>query len=118
MPTAPLRPCTTPGCPELTNRSRCPTHRLQVERTYDRRRGTAHQRGYDRRWQKYRAWYLAHHPWCQHPGCGVMATDVDHVDGLGPKGPRGYDPANCRGLCHPHHSERTARDQPGGFNKR
>ena len=45
--------------------------------------------------------------------CGGRATDVDHIDGLGPLGPRGYDPGNCRALCHSCHSWRTARDQSG-----
>ena len=48
--------------------------------------------------------------------CDAPATDVDHIDGLGPQGPAGHDPANLRGYCHPHHSARTARDQPGGWH--
>jgi hypothetical protein len=47
----------------------------------------------------------------------ARATDVDHIDGRGPKGPRGHDWSNLRALCHSHHSKRTARDQPGGFSK-
>jgi len=47
---------------------------------------------------------------------GGRATDVDHIDGLGPNGPRGHDWSNLRALCHSHHSQRTARDQPGGWH--
>lgn len=39
----PLTVCTEPGCPELTDRTRCPAHRRQRERA----RGTRQQRGYD-----------------------------------------------------------------------
>lgn len=46
-----------------------------------------------------------------------MASDVDHIDGLGPLGPRGHDPDNLRSMCHPCHSKRTAADQPGGWNR-
>jgi ribose 1,5-bisphosphokinase PhnN len=49
-------------------------------------------------------------------GCVAKATDVDHIDGEGPLGPRGHDWTNLRALCHSHHSKRTARDQPGGFS--
>jgi 5-methylcytosine-specific restriction enzyme A len=45
-------------------------------------RGTAHQRGYDRRWQKARAAYLLEHPlcaYCRHMGKVRAATVVDHV---------------------------------------
>lgn len=61
--------------------------------------------------------YLLAHPICEDPvGCIEPATDVDHIDGLGPNGPRGHDWDNLRSSCHSHHSKRTARDQPGGWN--
>ena len=62
-----------------------------------------------------RAAFLAAHPFCCVQGCGELAAEVDHIDGLGPRGPRGYDPANLRAMCKSHHSQRTARDQPGGW---
>lgn len=74
------------------------------------------QRGYDNRWRKTRARHLAAHPDCEQ--CGAPATDVDHIDGLGPLGPAGHEPSNLRSLCHSHHSQRTARDQPAGSLKR
>ncbi|WP_231332648.1 HNH endonuclease signature motif containing protein [Actinomadura graeca] len=57
--------------------------------------------------------FLRANPWCGR--CGELAVEVDHIDGLGPRGPRGYDPGNLRSLCKPCHSARTARDQPGGW---
>jgi hypothetical protein len=56
MPSAPLRPCTTPGCPELVASGSCPAHARQQEQ----RRGTAHARGYTYRdWQPFRRRFLA-----------------------------------------------------------
>jgi 5-methylcytosine-specific restriction protein A len=104
--------CSTAGCPNLTDRGRCPVHR----RAADAQRPNSTARGYDHRWAATRAAYLAAHPWCSHPGCPLPATDVHHVDGLGPNGPAGHTWPNLAGFCRAHHSQRTARDQPGGFN--
>lgn len=106
------RICPEPGCPTFTTGGRCARHQALGEKS----RGTARQRGYTARWERFRRHYLRRHPQCV--SCGSTATDVDHVDGLGPLGPRGYDPANLRALCHPCHSARTAVDQPGGWNAR
>ncbi len=108
-------------CPALVSTGRCDT----CKRTADRARGTRHERGYNALWERTRAAYLKDHPVCECDDCAALpyeqrplATDVDHVDGLGPNGPRGHDPANLRALLHAHHSRRTARDQPGGWNAR
>ena len=112
------KPCSSLGCPELAPQGqrdgRCDGCRGVAER----RRGSAAERGYDATWRKVRADYLEQHPLCSTEHCLRLATDVDHIDGLGPHGPRGYDWSNLRALCHPHHSERTARDQPGGWHAR
>lgn len=101
-------------CPELVQTGRCPRCTTAAEQ----RRGTARQRGYDARWQRTQAAHLRKHPLCVEPGCLRPATDVDHIDGLGPLGPRGHDPGNLRSYCHSHHSKRTAVDQPGGWHAR
>ncbi len=112
-----LRICVEPGCPELTDSTRCERHRKAKRRAQDRRRPTANARGYDARWQRTRAEHLRLHPMCMDPeGCIQPATDVDHIDGLGPLGPRGHDHENLRSLCAHHHHVRTAKDQPGGWN--
>jgi 5-methylcytosine-specific restriction protein A len=115
MPRA-MKVCSTPGCPDLVPQGtgRCPTHTTQA----DRARGTATQRGYGHQWGRTRQAYLTAHPFCAVQGCHTWATDVDHIDGLGPRGPRGHDWSNLRSLCHSHHSKRTAIDQPGGWNDR
>ena len=103
----------------------CQTHHDQAEREYDARRPSATARGYDARWRATRRQYLETHVYCESDDCRqlpewqrAVATDVDHIDGLGPKGQRGHDPDNLRALCHSCHSKRTAADQPGGWNHR
>lgn len=116
MPRPPLtRPCRIPRCPhDAEPRSAlCTQHRNEQRRTADSTRPNAATRGYDARWQNTRTAYLTEHPRCQWPGCHRPATDVDHLDGLGPLAPRGHDWTNLRGLCHSHHSTRTNADHGG-----
>lgn len=108
-----LHVCAEPGCPELSQSARCAAHSRKPDA-----RPTAAARGYDSRWRRTRSAHLRLHSTCSEPGCLQPATDVDHVDGQGPLGPRGHDPGNLRSYCHAHHSQRTARDQPGGWNQR
>ena len=42
-----LRPCSTPGCPELTSGGPCEQHRRARQREHDERRGSSRDRGYD-----------------------------------------------------------------------
>jgi 5-methylcytosine-specific restriction protein A len=113
-----VKVCAEPGCPTLTKQTRCERHRKAKRRQEDKRRPNARQRGYDERWQRTRAAFIATHPICQWPdGCLAPATDVHHLDGQGPNGDKGHDWANLQGLCHKHHSTTTARAQPGGFNQ-
>jgi hypothetical protein len=42
-----LRPCSSPGCPELTPGGPCEQHRRARQRRHDERRGTSTERGYD-----------------------------------------------------------------------
>lgn len=110
-----LSVCSTPDCPNTTERGQCRVCR----RRSDRRRPSSHQRGYDHRWSVTRARYLAEHPVCEDPeGCTLLATDVHHRDGQGPSGLHGHDPVNLEALCHSHHSRRTTVEQPGGWAAR
>ncbi len=61
---------------------------------------------------------LSRDPVCKHVengiGCQRLSTDVDHIidaEVFVAQGGDFYDPDNLRGLCHSHHSRRTARDQ-------
>jgi 5-methylcytosine-specific restriction protein A len=124
------QPCGRHGCPQLLERGaahpgcplelgdNCPSDPTARRRKADKRRPTAAARGYDARWRRTRARKLKLTPHCEQPGCTKPATEVDHIDGLGPLGPHGHDLDNLRSLCKPHHAQRTARDQPGGWNAR
>ena len=105
--------CAEPGCPSLTQTTRCDRHRKERRRTQDKHRPSASERGYDRKWARTRRAYLKRFPHCQATGCTEPAVDVHHLDGEGPKGPRGHDWTNLQGLCHSHHSRITM--QRGGI---
>jgi 5-methylcytosine-specific restriction protein A len=110
MPRKPPSPCTVPGCSAVVERGRCAEHRRQR----DRARGTPTERGYGARWQRTSARYLRRHPWCAWPGCTAPATQTDHVVRrrvLVAQGVTNPDSdEHLQGLCHPHHSEKTARE--------
>jgi 5-methylcytosine-specific restriction endonuclease McrA len=42
-----LRPCSAPGCPELTAGGLCESHRRARQQQHDEHRGTSSERGYD-----------------------------------------------------------------------
>ena len=97
--------CSFPNCPEFVQGStRCPEHTV----IRPDNRASASQRGYDGKWAKFAKNYLKKFPWCSVINCDRPATDVDHIDNLGPLGPQGHDESNLRGLCHQHHSSKTA----------
>lgn len=62
------------------------------------------------KWRKTRLAYLATHPYCfvcAHIGFKVKATQVDHKRTLATGGAP-FDFANLQGMCHTHHSQKTA----------
>lgn len=114
MPRRPARPCRALGCPALVDGGGyCPTHKRDEARRYDAERGTAHERGYTARWRRARARYLWEHPLCvecEREGRVEPARDVDHIIPVsGPNDPLFWDESNWQGLCHSHHSTKTAK---------
>ena len=113
-----------PGCNQQTDGGYCGKHKRR-----ERPRETAARRGYDRRWRRFREWYLAQNPLCK--ACGaktpplfVGATDVDHVVPLACGGPQ-YELSNLQPLCKRCHGQKSRqqtanrkiinpRPQPGG----
>jgi 5-methylcytosine-specific restriction protein A len=105
MPIAPPHLC---KCGKIVS-GLCPCRRNK-----DKDRPTSCSRGYDATWQKFRRWFLAHHPLCadcQENGLIVRARDVHHVLKLADRPDLRLDPSNCRGLCTPCHSARTVRGE-------
>lgn len=113
--------CPTPGCPTLTASGRCADCAAKAGRD----RGSARAKGYDSRWERTREAYLRANPYCECDDCMALpallrpvANEVNHIDGLGPLGPRGHDWSNLQAMTKAHHSKHTAREQPGGWNDR
>lgn len=107
MPYAAPKPCSHPGCRALVRgRGPCPEHKRKRERE----RGSAHQRGYDSRWRRYRLGFLARHPLCvecEQGGRVEPATVVDHKKDH--KGDQAlfWDESNHQALCKRCHDKRV-----------
>lgn len=112
MPKAQLRICAYPGCGALTRGRYCGAHQeageaeaRQRDRQADARRGSARERGYSSRWDRYSRAYLAQpgHQLCAlhlDEGCAIVAQCVDHIDPpTSPADPRFWDPANHQPAC-------------------
>ena len=112
MPRRAGRSCTRPGCRGVVHDgvcSVCGPLRREPAREHDARRGTAHERGYDRRWQRLRATVLATSPLCaecQRQGHITPATDVHHRVAKRAGGEDALE--NLEPLCHSCHSRVTA----------
>ena len=123
MPYAAPTLCTSQGCPNLVTSGRCPEHTADARKESDKRRTRSNT--YDSRWRAASKAYLLTRPFCESDRCRALpparrpwATEVDHVDGLGPGGPRGYDETNWRALCRSCHSSKTASSDGGFGNPR
>lgn len=98
--TMPKRPPTLAVKPGAV---RAPDHRPSPSR-----------RGYERGWQRIRAWHLAHYPLCEDcKECDVIteATEVDHVERLRDSGDHSAE--NLRSLCKSCHSKKTVKCDGG-----
>jgi len=90
----------------------------QQTKQYDKRRGSAAERGYDTRWQKFVKW-LKQQP--EHVLCGMCEqapTELfDHVEAIGgPNDPLLYELSNILGECKACHNRKTILCD-GGFGK-
>lgn len=119
MPYKPKRPCSHPGCPELTDTRFCVAHAKQEARRYERyQRDPAVKKRYGRTWKRIRDRYITSHPLCKQclaRGMSVLAEEVHHMKPLSQGGTNEF--ANLMALCTPCHSEITAREG-GRWNKK
>ncbi len=80
----------------------------------DRGRPSAARRGYGSTWQRLRTLALHRDPICQDESdCTQPSTDVDHIVSLARGGTN--ELTNLQGLCHSHHSQKTNREDGGGW---
>lgn len=123
MPSAPLKPCSYPGCSALVNVGRCAAHQSERRKQQDAQRGNANERGYDWRWREYRKGFLRLHPLCECDECQggklrtLRATVIDHT--IPHRGDRElfWDENNHRAMSKPCHDRKTALED-GGFGRR
>jgi 5-methylcytosine-specific restriction protein A len=66
-------------------------------------------------WRRFRAWVLRSRPICEVPGCGIAATNVDHIISRR-HGGADFDPANVQAMCASCHSAKTVM-RDGGFGR-
>jgi len=116
MPTRAGTPCRHRTCTGVVQNgvcSQCGGQRTAKDRAYDKRRGTAAQRGYDATWQRLRRMKLAREPLCydcmEGGGWVRLATEVHHIIALRDGGQNTF--ANLMSLCKSHHSQRTGRGE-------
>lgn len=116
MPTAPLRPCSQAGCPNLVTKGRCQSCGGEVS-------PEVRKSMYDTpEWRAIRREHLAANPRCQ---CEIHEGKADapravHVDHLKPH--RGdpklfYDRKNLSSRAHSCHASKTARTDGWGNDR-
>ena len=97
-------------------------HQTEQERKamFDRRRGTAAQRGYDADWRRVRGVVVREEPLCRHclsKGYTTPTSEVDHIIPHRGNDRLRLDRSNLQGLCKSCHSRKTATED-SGFAKR
>ncbi len=106
MPYKPKRPCSFPGCPNLTDGLFCWEHQKVENKRYDKyRRNPEHGRRYGRSWQRIRKAYAEQHPLCEEclkEGRLVPVEQVHHIVPLSEGGTNDF--SNLRSLCQSCHS--------------
>ena len=115
LPYKPKKECGYPGCPKLipAGMPYCTEHKRVEQKRYDKERGTAAQRGYDARWQRYRKQYIAEHPLCiNFDECHNPTTVVDHKQPAS-KGGDFWDPNNHQPMCKSCHDRKTVKEDGG-----
>ena len=89
MPRKPKRPCSWPGCPNLTEGRFCEEHQKEENRRYEKYgRDPAVRRRYGRAWKRIRDKYASEHPLCEQclkEGRYVKTEEIHHKLPLSPR---------------------------------
>ena len=115
MARLPGRACRWPRCPEIVygEDTYCEEHQAQARRrydkTYDAKRGSARERGYDTKWDKFREWFMQQpgNQYCHRcfkQGEIVKAEVVHHIIPVSQLPDLKLVPSNCQPLCAKCHS--------------
>ena len=116
MPRLAPRPCNIPGCSGMAEQEGyCDTHashrRSSKKKEYDKTRPSSSKRGYNRSHYRLRRMIMAEQPICDTEGCNKLGVELDHRDG----DPWNRARENIHMMCKIHHSQKTAREQGGGW---
>ncbi|MFY9196753.1 MAG: HNH endonuclease [Bacillota bacterium] len=107
----PKRPCSHPGCPELTDGRFCEPHAKQEHRRYNKyERDPESSKRYGRKWRKIRNRYISLHPLCEQclkEDVLTRAEEVHHIKPLAQGGT--HDDENLMALCKPCHSRSLSK---------
>lgn len=104
------------------NGGRCPAHtrrelyRKDGKHGWSDDRGTAHQRGYGKAWERLRKWVLIRDDYlcqpCKADGRLTQASQVDHIT---PKAQGGTDDeSNLQAICGHCHTRKTQQESASG----
>jgi 5-methylcytosine-specific restriction protein A len=111
MPRKPKRPCSYPGCPELTDDRYCEQHQSLVNKQYNKyQRDPESNKRYGRSWKRIRDRYIKTHTLCeecQRQGRLTPAEEVHHIIPLANGGSNNKE--NLMSLCKSCHSRITAQ---------
>jgi 5-methylcytosine-specific restriction enzyme A len=120
MPSRAKRLC--PRCGELYV-AHCTTCQQRWQQRSQLRRANQPDPYTTSQWIKFSRAFLKAHPYCECEDCITLpiwkrprSQVTDHRDGLGPLGPRGYDPSNCCAMTIAHHGRKTAKHD-GGYGR-
>ena len=107
MPKKPKRPCSFPGCPNLTDETYCEQHRKEARRKYDKyERSHGTNSKYGRAWHRIRARFAAKHPVCEEclkHGKLTFVQEVHHIIPVSRGGT--HDESNLMSLCQSCHNK-------------
>lgn len=107
MPIKPKRPCSYPGCPNLTDGQYCDAHRKSERQKYDKyERSPDINKKYGRAWKRIRDRYAAEHPLCEmclKEGRLTPVQEVHHIIPISQGGTHAR--SNLMSLCQSCHTK-------------
>ena len=119
MPRKPKRPCSSPGCPRLTDGRYCEEYAKAEAKRYEKYdRDPAVRRRYGRAWKRIRDSYIQQHPLCEKCGETGKLTPAEEVHHKLPLSQGGtHEQRNLIALCQPCHSKIHAERGDRWHNK-
>ena len=119
MPRNPKRPCSYPGCPNLTDGRFCPEHEKMEAKRYEKYdRDPNAKRRYGRAWKRIRDSYAAAHPLCERcleNGVYTPTEQIHHIKPLSQGGT--HDRENLMALCKSCHAKIHAEHDDRWHNR-